>query len=180
MYDFFLEVQRHEEIDLVVRENVNDEHSHLLHLNNSVNVVLRPHHRHQVGLKNGKNTDFISEMIICFVWKDHVLIRIQLLQPLNKNPLQLLLLLLLLRLLPQKMKLVMINNQILDGKINRNKRFFLFLSFFKDLKMMIQIKNIQKEGQKNKCCYFFELKIIQYLFIHCIPFSICTCSFFSL
>jgi hypothetical protein len=104
-----------------VRENVNDEHSHLLHLNNSVNVVLRPHHRHQVGLKNG-----------------HVLIRIQLFQPLNKNPLQLLLLLLLLLLLPQKMKVVMINNQILD-----------------DLKMMIQIKNIQKEGQKNKCCYFF-------------------------
>jgi len=49
----------------------------------------------------------------------------------------------------------MINNQILEGKINRKKRFFLFVSF-KDLEMMIQIENIQREGQKNKSFFLMN------------------------
>ena len=62
---FFLGNQLHEGTDLVARENVNDEHHHLLHLNSNVSVVLRLHrHHHQVGLKDGKHSYSIPEIII--------------------------------------------------------------------------------------------------------------------
>jgi hypothetical protein len=51
----FLEVHHHEEIDLVVKENVNDELHQILPLNNNENAVHKHHHRH-IGLKNGTHS----------------------------------------------------------------------------------------------------------------------------
>ncbi len=48
----FLEIHHREKIDLVEKENVNDELHHLCRLNNNVNVVHK-HHLYQIRLKNG-------------------------------------------------------------------------------------------------------------------------------
>lgn len=65
---FFTEILLHEEIDRVVKENVNDEHHHLLHRHNDVNVAHKRHHlhrhrRHRIDRKNGKMMNLLNIII---------------------------------------------------------------------------------------------------------------------